>query len=106
MFDFVVALKTGVAGIENNLPEIIACMMVFGIPIVAILTSHQRKMAELIHSRHSQEAVNPQVLAELSQLRMEVARLRDTVNQQVLAADQASSYLPPVVTPELHQETR
>lgn len=53
------------------------------IPIIAILTYHQRKMAEIIHSRAHSE----QLQAETEALRREVAQLRDRLNHQLLEAD-------------------
>jgi hypothetical protein len=50
------------------------------IPIVAILVSHQQKMAQLIHSGQR----NPQQDAELNALRDEVRALRETVGSQAL----------------------
>lgn len=58
------------------------------IPIVAILTSHQRKMAEIMHSR-------PQVpTEEIQALRREVADLRQLVHQQAISLDGRSNYVP------------
>ena len=50
-----------------------AVVLFLGIPIVAILTHHQRKMAELIHSRGAD--LNPAVIDEVHRLRAEVDRL-------------------------------
>lgn len=55
---------------------------VFMIPIIAILTSHQRKMAEIIHAKES--ATHS---AEVQALRQEVAELKTMVYQQMLALD-------------------
>lgn len=71
-----------------DLPAILAIMMVFGIPIAAILTHHQRKMAELIHGKQAEAMqVNPAIMHEVQSLRAEVARLRDQVNSQTLAIE-------------------
>jgi hypothetical protein len=64
---------------------IIACVMVFGIPIVAILTHHQRKMAEIIHSRAHD--INPVVVDEVNRLRGEVDRLRQELHETTIALD-------------------
>lgn len=90
--------------IFRNLPEVIAAMMFFGVPMVWILTNHQRKMAELIHGRSSVQ--NEQVLAalmqEVQQLRSEVAYLRDQNNQRMLAHEASvAERLSPPVTPEV-----
>jgi hypothetical protein len=55
------------------------------IPIVAILTRHQRSMAELIHSRH---ATNP---AELEAIRQEIRELRTILHSQTIALDDIRS---------------
>lgn len=72
----------------------IAVMLIFGLPIVAILTNHQRKMAELIHGKG--QSVDNQ---EVAMLRAEVAQLRDRVNQQTLMLDgvQRSLTTPPAM---------
>ncbi|MFX8354922.1 hypothetical protein ABTL90_19500, partial [Acinetobacter baumannii] len=65
------------------------------IPILAIVTSHQRKMTELIH-RNQTGAENPllgQMYAQMQQLQAEVAHLRDRLNQIELAKDDLSSRL-------------
>jgi len=62
-------------------------VMVFGIPIAAILTHHQRKMTELIHGKHQQAQVNPELMHEMASLRHQVAMLQDQVNQLAISAD-------------------
>lgn len=56
-------------------------IIMFIIPIVAILTTHQRKMAELMH-RNPQ--VNPQTDTEVSALRQDIAKLSETVTALTL----------------------
>ncbi len=68
------------------LPYIIP-MIIFMIPIVAILTTHQRKMAEIMH-KNNNTVPNP----ELEALRQEVKELKDIVHQQTLAIDNISRY--------------
>jgi len=58
-------------------------LMFFAIPIIAILTNHQRKMAELIHSGQNKEASNTEIAA----LRHDIAELRALVHQQSIAID-------------------
>ena len=107
MSDFITTATALYGGLGDSLPEMFAVIAVFSIPIVAILSNHQRKMAQLINERHQQQAVNPQIAAELGQLRAEVARLRDVVNQQVLASDRAIGYMaPPAIAPEPQPEAR
>jgi hypothetical protein len=52
------------------------------LPIVAILTAHQRKMAE-IYARTAVQQPNP----EISQLRDEIRELKMLVHQQAIALD-------------------
>jgi hypothetical protein len=56
------------------------------IPIVAILTTHQRRMAELIHGSHRTAAGN----AEIATLRQEMQELKEVVHQQTIAIDNIS----------------
>jgi hypothetical protein len=55
------------------------------IPIVAILTRHQRSMAELIHSK---SAVAPN---ELDAIRQEIRELRTILHSQTIALDDIRS---------------
>lgn len=59
-------------------------IIIFMIPIIAILTAHQRKMAEIIHGR---QGVEPEMLA----LREDVRQLRDQVARLTLAIDDRQS---------------
>jgi tRNA A22 N-methylase len=71
-----------VAPIIEALGPVIAMFMIMGIPILAILSKHQQKMAKIIR----EDAVaqpNPQV----ETLRREVEVLRATVNQQTILMD-------------------
>ncbi len=61
--------------------------MIFAIPIVAIWTRHQRKMAEIQAMRGPQVDLNMQT--ELQALRNEVRSLRDTTMQYDLSFDTA-----------------
>jgi hypothetical protein len=80
----------------------------FGIPIIAILTRHQRKMAELVAGR--QQSVDQDAVLRIQRLEAEVASLRDTVNAQVLQNDDLRRSLsqpasPPSV-PQGYQDER
>ena len=64
-------------------PEVVvpalAITFMLGIPIIAILTTHQRKMAELIHGKQGQ--VPGQLPGQdLSPIYHELKNLRDSVN--------------------------
>lgn len=56
------------------------CMM---IPIVAILTTHQQRMAKIIHGEGGS--------ADTNRLRAEIAELRERLNEQALALDDLRS---------------
>jgi prephenate dehydrogenase len=60
-------------------------ILIFLLPIVAVLTQHQRKMAEIIHANKGANT------GDLDALREEVARLRELVEQQTIALDNLSS---------------
>lgn len=66
-----------IAGILAILIPITALM----IPIVAILTQHQRRMAEIMRPNH------PQGQNEIAELRREVNQLKEIVTQQALQMD-------------------
>ncbi|MBX3119652.1 MAG: hypothetical protein KF784_11345 [Fimbriimonadaceae bacterium] len=65
------------------LPAIAVPIVIFMIPIVAILTKHQQKMAELIHGNR-----NIQGSPEMDMLRREVAELKTLVHQQTMMIDE------------------
>lgn len=75
---------------EDFIP-ILAILMVFGIPIIAILTSHQQKMARLFAENHQNANLsNPETQA----LRAEVRELKELVLQQSIALDNLHRPLP------------
>jgi len=66
---------------------VLAIMLIFGLPIVAILTSHHRRIVEMnLKARHSGDDT---VLAELRKVRQEVEELRDTTTRFDLSFDTA-----------------
>ena len=74
----------------DEIGPIIAVVMIFGTPIIAILTSHQRKMAELFRSQPPGQMVNPETAA----LREEIRELKELVHQQSIAIDNMTRPLP------------
>jgi hypothetical protein len=58
-------------------------IIIFLIPIVAILTKHQQKMAEIMHSG----ALNQGSNREVEILRAEVGELKAMIQQQTIAID-------------------
>lgn len=74
--------------LENLIP-FFAIGLIFGIPIIAILTAHQRKMAEMIHGNQNQNNnhIVGAMMNEIAELRREVAMLRDQVNRSAIETD-------------------
>jgi hypothetical protein len=86
---------------ENILPFMIPITALM-IPIVAILTQHQRRMAEIMRQN------TPQGVHEIAELRREVAQLKEIVNQQALQMDdfltkQGQLMAPPPAPQNLHE---
>ena len=75
---------------SNDIAGVCAMLCVFGIPIVAILTSHQRKMAMILHENARATAPN----AEAQMLREEIQELKALVHQQSIALDSLARPLP------------
>lgn len=63
-----------------------AVMLIFGIPIIVILTNHQRKMAELIHGKQAQLPGQ-----DLAPIYHELKNLRDSVNSVAMNVDSLRS---------------
>jgi hypothetical protein len=64
----------------DKLPLLIP-IIIFLIPIVAILTAHQQKMAQIMNNRP--QLPNPDVEA----LRQEIRELKQLIHQQAIAMD-------------------
>lgn len=75
----------------EDLIGLAAVLMIFGTPIVAILTAHQRKMAQIIHENQRNQLPNPETQA----LREEIRELRSLVHQQAIAMDNIANRLAP-----------
>ncbi len=66
-----------------------AVLLIFGTPIIAILTGHQRKMAELFRQQQV-----PVMNHETQALREEIRELKQLVYQQSIAIDNIARPLP------------
>lgn len=66
---------------------LVSVVLIFGIPIISIWTTHQRKMLEMKLQLQNKGDVG--VRAELEALRQEVRSLRDTSMQYDLSFDSA-----------------
>jgi hypothetical protein len=72
-------------GFEILIP-IIAVGAPFGVAIIAMMTKHQQRMAELMHMRPQFNA-DPRIDA----LQRDMADLKDLVHQQTIALDRLSA---------------
>lgn len=75
-----------------DIPAIVGVMTGFGlcvvIPIVAMLLTHQRRMAELVHSQQTRQSQENERIARLEQ---EVSRLKEQLAENIIAFDDRRS---------------
>lgn len=64
---------------------VVATIAVFSIPIVAILTAHQRKMTELLHRNNPQQDVNTQ--AQLAHMQRQIDEIKGLLQEHIIAQD-------------------
>ncbi len=81
-------------------------IVAFMIPIIAILTAHQRKMAEIMRNDARMHPQNN----EISELRREMSDLKAIVSQQAIQMDdfltqqrQAASQIPPRIPQDVQE---
>ena len=68
-------------------PDTLAILMVFGVPMVAIITSHKRKMLEM--KLRATNTGDESLRMAVESLRAEVRSLRDTSTQYDMSFDNA-----------------
>jgi hypothetical protein len=67
---------------------LVSTVAFFSVPVVAILVSHQRKMAEIIHGKRDQQMVsNNEAIAS------EMQQLRQAIHQQTIALDSLTTQI-------------
>lgn len=71
---------------NDGFVAILAIMGVMSVPIVAILTNHQRRMAEIVHGSENGEQGRRIVAME-----HEIAELRHLMSEQMIVLDDISS---------------
>ena len=76
----------------NDIAAVVVPAMVFAIPIVAIVTSHQRKLAEIAAQNRSQVPN-----ADVQALRQEIGELKALVHQQAIMVDTLDSAPKPTI---------
>ncbi len=83
--------------------------LVVGLPLTAILTYHQRKMAEMLHRQRMEQGLTPNSDPRIHQLEAEVFALKQALQDHIIATDRQivgglESRM--VQTPPLPQEVR
>ena len=77
-----------------DIPEVMipltAVALIFGIPIIAILTTHQRKMAELIH-RNQPQQVDPMIQQQLASMQSQISDMRSMMQDHIINNDRPST---------------
>ncbi len=71
----------------EHLVGLVAVAGVFGIPIIAVLTAHHRKLVEM--RLKSAQTADHGVLAELQALKHQITELRDTTTKYDMSFDSA-----------------
>jgi hypothetical protein len=66
--------------------------MLVVVPVIAILTHHQRQMAEKLHAQRGPNALQDR---RLDELQAQVAQLTDKVNQLLIQSDRPAQTVPP-----------
>ena len=74
------------AAVLDAAGPIIACVLIMGIPIIAILVKHQQKMAVIMRSSAPQYDQH-----QIDALRRDVDLMRATLNQQTIMLDQIAT---------------
>lgn len=74
----------------ENLIGLVAVTLIFGIPIVAIFTSHKRKILEMELIRGQGTQQNSR---ELEAMKVELKELRERVNDQALVIEDMRSFV-------------
>lgn len=90
-----------IAAVEEIVP-IVGMVMVFGLPIIAVLTHHQRKMAELVRGQHTIPEHNVQ--RQLEVMQAQINDLRGMIQEHIIKNDQTVS-LPQTPPPAPVQPT-
>lgn len=85
----------------QELIGLVAVVMVFGIPITAIVTAHFRQLAQMKMNRSSEQ--DQTLLHELQAVKQQIEQLRDTTTQYDMSFDTALQRLEARVS---HLETR
>lgn len=75
--------------LEDVLP-IVGAVLLFSIPIIAILTEHQRKMAALLRGQSEENALDTQRMKEISEKLDELSVRLSRIESALPGADRSS----------------
>lgn len=64
-------------------PEIVGLLIVFSVPIVAMVLHHQRRMAEILHRKSDSQVQDDRIAS----MQAQIDELRAVVNQAVIRLD-------------------
>lgn len=92
-----------ISAIDGGVVALGVTGLFFLIPIIAILTYHQRKMAEIIHRRDVRDQSDK---GEIQALRAEVYELKQLLHTQMIAMDGLNRTSVPPPTPHAEIEQR
>lgn len=76
------------AAVEEFVP-VVGMVLVFGLPIIAVLTSHQRKMTEIM--RGSNQNADLGVQRQLEVMQAQINDLRGMIQEHIIKNDQTAS---------------
>ena len=74
---------------EDTIGIIGVVIVAFSVPIIAILTRHQRHMAEILHRNQSQND-NDQLHQQMAAMQAQITDLRMMVQEHIINNDQSS----------------
>lgn len=93
---------------DIDIPAVIGVLTGFGlvvvVPIVAMLLSHQRRMAELVRGSRSEQAA--QANARLDRMEREISLMRQQLTDNILAFDDQRPVAPLQVPPPVPEAVR
>lgn len=93
MFDLLQGVGSGLpmAGLpDEGFMAVAILLAIFSVPIIAILTTHQRKMAELMHRGQPQQVVDPMVQQQLASMQAQIADMRSMMQEHIINNDRTS----------------
>jgi hypothetical protein len=76
---------------SEGIAAVVVPVCLLAIPVIAILTSHQRKMAQLIYTRHVDGSDKLQ--ERVAHLELEVQEVKDRLNASAIENDRLRSAL-------------